>query len=95
MTPGPDRVAGPYATERQATADTGDVRQAGDRPGGISGANYERLIAACERSGVTLGAFDRRILVWLAGWEPETCQMIIGLLSRTQSTYHAKEVRQP
>jgi hypothetical protein len=28
------------------------------------------------------GPFDRRILGWLAGFEPETCAVIAGLVTR-------------
>lgn len=40
------------------------------------------LLEACERSGVELGAFDRRILSWLAGYEAETVQVVVGLVER-------------
>lgn len=82
---------GPYEAEREAADDAREVYQAGDRPGGLTGANYERLIAACARTGITLGAFDRRILVWLAGWESETCQTVIGLIDRAHA--HTTERR--
>jgi hypothetical protein len=32
--------------------------------------------------GVELGAFDVRILNWLAGYEAATVQVVIGLISR-------------
>jgi hypothetical protein len=31
---------------------------------------------------VELGAYDRRIVEWLARWEPATCAVIAGLVSR-------------
>jgi hypothetical protein len=31
---------------------------------------------------VKLGAFDHRIVLWLAGWEPSTCAVIAGLIAR-------------
>jgi hypothetical protein len=31
---------------------------------------------------VELGAYDDRILRWLAGWEPATCAVIAGFVSR-------------
>jgi hypothetical protein len=43
---------------------------------------YRHLEQACKVAGVELGAFDERILRWLAGWENETVQVIIGLISR-------------
>jgi hypothetical protein len=30
------------------------------------------------RAGVQLGAYDQRILLWLAGYEPSTCAAIAG-----------------
>jgi hypothetical protein len=44
------------------------------------------------RLAVLLDAFDgvpitddeRRILVWLAGWEPDTVQMIVNLVQRAR-----------
>lgn len=40
------------------------------------------LLDVCEQSGVELGAFDRRILSWLAGFEAETVQVIADLIVR-------------
>ena len=34
------------------------------------------------RGGVSLGAFDRTILAWLSGFEPETAAVIAGLITR-------------
>jgi hypothetical protein len=40
------------------------------------------LMDACQSAGVVLGAYDARILAWLANYEPETCAVITGLISR-------------
>lgn len=40
------------------------------------------LEGACGAAGVKLGAYDHRILVWLAGWEPQMCAVIAGLITR-------------
>lgn len=77
-------LPGPYASDREAANDARDVYRAG--PGGFVGANYERLINACIQTGITVGAFDHRILVWLSGWEPETCQVVIGLITRAHAS---------
>ena len=45
-------------------------------------ANLAYLREACDLSGVALGAFDARILAWLAGWEPEICAVVAGLVTR-------------
>ena len=36
-------------------------------------------------AGVELGAFDRRVLAWLSGWEPETAVVIAGLITRAHA----------
>lgn len=43
---------------------------------------HQMLADACSAAGVQLGAYDRRILAWLAGWEPQTCAVVAGLISR-------------
>ncbi|MDL4815454.1 DUF6907 domain-containing protein [Actinomadura opuntiae] len=73
---------GPYEDEQQA-ADTvreayGDVTDLGT----MGRFNKARLNAACMAAGVRLGAHDRRILAWLAGWEPETVAVVVGLVAR-------------
>ena len=35
-------------------------------------------------SGVELGDWDRRIVEWLAGWEPSTVAVICGLITRAR-----------
>jgi hypothetical protein len=50
--------------------------------GALAEANLARLIDVCERAGTVLGAFDSRVLGWLANYEPETCAVIAGLISR-------------
>lgn len=39
----------------------------------------------CQRAGVTLGAFDAKILAWLANYEPETCAVVTGLITRANT----------
>lgn len=40
--------------------------------------NLAMLTEACAAARVELGAYDTRILGWLAGWEPQTCAVIAG-----------------
>jgi hypothetical protein len=40
------------------------------------------LMDACLGPGVQLGAFDARIVEWLAGWEPSTCTVVAGLAAK-------------
>jgi len=82
-------TGGPYETERQAAA---EIRRAydalrsaagGPPPAGeVTRLNAELLTRACADAGVTLGAYDRRIVQWLAGYEPATCGVIAGLIAR-------------
>jgi hypothetical protein len=77
-------VYGPYETKGEAAAeplvrDTYLVARAG---GDMDAENERRLVGACQDAGVRLGAYDRRVLAWLAGWEPELVQVVVGLLSR-------------
>lgn len=79
-----DTAYGPYQTAAEVAAeplvrDTHLIARAG---GDMDTENQRRLLAACQDASVQLGAYDRRILAWLAGWEPETVQVVIGLISR-------------
>lgn len=90
-------MSGPYETEREAAAEplarevhalheTGRVRS-GDPDHLVSGTQLRHLEAACTAAGVELGAFDRRILEWLArGYEASTLQVLIGLIDRANRT---------
>ena len=79
---GPDTATTtPYETERQARAGVAGVYAHGARSSqrGVMGqANLACLREACDRTNVTLGVFDARILAWLAGLEPETCAVVTG-----------------
>jgi len=75
---------GPYEDDRQA-AET--VREAYAAvhigpPSTLAQFNRDRLAAASEAAGVQLGAYDRRIIEWLAGWEPEVVAVVVGLVLR-------------
>lgn len=75
---------GPYETERDAAR---AARAAGGplRDGwSILSAEQNRqlLTQACDSAGVTLGAYDQRILAWLAGFEDTACGVIAGLIAR-------------
>jgi hypothetical protein len=88
-------MTGPFETEREARelpavqaiyaafrADPGVGRMAPD--------THKMLIGACVAAGVELGAYDRRILLWLSGWEPQTCAVIAGLISRAHDAEAAR-----
>ena len=44
-----------------------------------------RLRAAVATAGVELGAYDDRVLVWLAGWEPEVAEVVASLIERASA----------
>jgi hypothetical protein len=81
-------MTGPYETERQARAVVAhiyDAAHASSRRGVLAEENYLLLFRACEAAGIELGSpasYDRRILAWLAGFEPETCAVVAGLIAR-------------
>jgi hypothetical protein len=59
-----------------------DVMHAATGPGAGKDECERLLTGACETAGVTLGAYDARIIRWLANWEPETCAVFAGLITR-------------
>jgi hypothetical protein len=80
-------MSGPFETEREArelpaVQDIYAAFRADPGVGRMAPHAHKMLIGACEAAGVELGAFDRRILLWLSGWEPQTCAVIAGLISR-------------
>lgn len=77
-------MSGPFEAEREAR---NAALEAGGppRPGGsiLSAAqNRQLLMGACEIAGISLGAYDRRILDWFAGFEDAACAVIAGLIGR-------------
>ncbi len=70
---------GPYDTEAEASAANG--YRVLD-PQDYSEHNRKRLADAIAAAGVELGSYDRRILDWLAGWEPQTVEVIAALVER-------------
>jgi hypothetical protein len=88
--PESDHHAGPFETEWQAL-DTPAVRgvytafEAAPGKGRMQPGNLAMLRAACEGVDVELGAYDVRILAWPAGWEPQVCAVVAGLITRARS----------
>lgn len=78
---------GPFESEQQAR-ETPAVRAvfeayaANPGVGRMAGHSHQLLLRACSAASVDLGAYDRRILAWLGGFEPTTCVVIAGLISR-------------
>jgi len=55
-------------------------------PGGpLLSEPQRRALLAQALAGVALGAHDRRVLDWLAGWEPTTVRTLASLLGRARA----------
>ena len=52
--------------------------------------NEAMLIRACEAAGVTLGSYDRRIVHWLSGWEPDVCAVVADIIIRAAAGREAE-----
>lgn len=74
-------MSGPFETEREAAASVQHILDSPPGTGARTDGNHRLLEDACHASGVRLGAFDHRILLWLAGWEPSTC-VVAGFIAR-------------
>jgi hypothetical protein len=72
-------MTGPFSTGREAS-EAGKAWPVGGQDG--PAASLAMLMDACLGSGVQLGAWDARIVEWLAGFEPSTCAVIAGLICR-------------
>jgi hypothetical protein len=73
---------GPFSIEHQARQ-AAQQYPAGELPGdGLREANLSMLMDACLGSGVQLGAWDSRMVEWLAGYEQSTGAVIAGLITR-------------
>ncbi len=72
---------GPYQTEREA-AGAADAIGATAPGVSLAAGNHRMLTQACAAARVQLGDWDRRVLTWLAGWEPATCAVVAGLIWR-------------
>ncbi len=76
---------GPYNHRSETNAEPAVVAIRGAGPGNYREAGRAQLEMACDRAGVQLGDHDRHIVAWLCGWEPETVQVIIGLIARAHA----------
>ena len=76
-----------YETERQV-GDLPAVQaiyaafRADPGPGKMAPHTHRLLCEALAAAGVELGAYDHKIVEWLAGWEPTTCAVIASLIGR-------------
>ena len=88
-------TAGPYQTEAEARGNPAVQEihaafRADPGVGKMAPLINAMLVDACTMAGVELGAFDRRVLSWLSGWEPETAAVIAGLITRAHDAGRAR-----
>ena len=90
-------AAGPFETQRDAHAVPAvqAIYAAMEATSGVMGdLNHRMLDEACRAAGAGLGAWDHRVLLWLAGYEPETCAVIAGLITRAHAAGRAAQREQ-
>lgn len=81
-------MTGPYETEAQARAAVArvyDAARASSRRGVLTEGSHRLLCDALSAAGVEADAYDHRILLWLAGWSPEVCAVVAGLVGRASA----------
>ena len=83
-------VPGPFETEQQALALPAvqaiyAAARASRRRGVMAEHSHRLLDEACTAAGATPGAYDHRILTWLAGWEPQICAVVAALITRAHA----------
>jgi hypothetical protein len=76
-------MSGPYDTERQAADAASHILNS--PPEAWRNGCHRLMEDACTAAGIRLGAYDHRILLWLAEWEPSTCAVIAGLITRAHN----------
>ena len=80
-------MTGPFGTEAEVRA-LPEVRavyaayRADPGTGQMGSSNHRLLCEALAAAGVELGAYDHRIALWLAGWEPQTVAVVTGWIER-------------
>jgi hypothetical protein len=87
-------ACGPFETEQQVrgTPTARAVYEAFDRdhgPGKMAPHVHRILDEACTEAGLELGAYDHQIVLWLAGWGPQTAVVVAGLITRAREAGEA------
>ena len=72
---------GPYDTRETALQPVTELRAANPE---MSLQEINWLILQRATAGMKLGEYDRYILGWLTGMEPQTCAVIAGLIHRAR-----------
>lgn len=73
---------GPFEIERAARTAAQHIYGSPPGAGAWGIGSHKQLESACLAAGVTLGAYDQGILLWLAGFEPSTCAVVASLIAR-------------
>lgn len=74
----------PLETEREARDTVAHIT--GSPPMSWRDGNHRHLEEACAAAGVELGAYDHRILLWLASWEPHVVAVVASLITRAHAS---------
>lgn len=86
----------PLESEDQARAlapvrDAYAAMAASRSPGVMAAYNQAILLTVLQAEGVELGAYDRRQVEWLAGWEPQQIAAIAGWIERAHAAGKAEK----
>jgi len=78
---------GPFETEEDARTHPAvraiyEASASSSRRGVMDEGNRRLLEEACSAAGVELGHYDRRILLWLASYEPQMCAVVAAMITR-------------
>ena len=73
---------GPFESEAEAIAAARHILDLPPGTGAWQQASLDMLTGACDEAGIEVGAYDARILHWLAGWEPQIVAVVAGLITR-------------
>ena len=89
---------GPFDTEQQArelpaVQAVYDAFRADPGIGKMQPHEQRMLLDALAEAGVYLGAYDHRIVEWLANWEPQTVAVIAGWITRASQAAEVERAR--
>jgi hypothetical protein len=78
---------GPYESAAEARRDVAHILQATreSRDYDVQQALAQRLVDALVSAGVERGGYDRRVIGWIARWEPEVVQTVASWIERAAS----------
>jgi hypothetical protein len=79
-------TSGPFQNDREALMASLYHQQGRPQNTQVSTAALNLADLDGALSGVELGDWDRRIVEWLAGWEPSTVAVVCGLIRRARET---------